>query len=218
MLRWLGYGSFAVLSGLLLWATYAGKAGISNAEAWGFVSGAACVWLTVIENIWNWPVGIANSAFFVVLFFGNRLFADMSLNVLYIVLGFLGWYWWLKGGDRKTELKVSRTGTRTAAVVGVVGIAATFGMAEYLTKVKDSAPFLDALTTVLSLIAQYLLTRKLLENWLVWMTADVIYVGLYASRHLYLTAVLNAIFFAMCVAGFRQWHRTWVGLPEPAHG
>lgn len=81
-------------------------------------------------------------------------------------------------------------------------------MTLYLIHVKDSAPFLDALTTVLSLAAQYLLTRKLIENWYVWLAADVVYVGLYVSRHLYLTAFLYALYLLMCVAGLRAWRRS----------
>ena len=80
-------------------------------------------------------------------------------------------------------------------------------MTSLLTRVNDSAPFWDALTTVLSLIAQFMLTRKLFENWFVWITADVIYVGLYIYKDLYLTSILYAIFLAMCVAGAIQWRR-----------
>jgi nicotinamide mononucleotide transporter len=174
-------------------------------EVLGFVTGAWCVWLTVKQNIWNWPIGIANDAFFLVLFLRAHLFADAGLQVIYIVLGVLGWYWWLHGGAGKTELPVSRTGARTAIVLAVVLAISTAGLTIGLVRVNDAAPFWDALTTVLSLVAQYMLSRKLIENWLVWMTADVIYVALYVYKHLYLTAGLYAIFFAMCVAGFLHW-------------
>ena len=84
-------------SAALLLGTWTKLLPLGLTETLGFVTGAVGVWLTVKENIWNWPIGIANSAFFVVLFFGARLFADMSLQVIYIILGFLGWYWWLSG-------------------------------------------------------------------------------------------------------------------------
>jgi len=77
----------------------------------------------------------------------------------------------------------------------------------YLRSVGDASPLLDALTTVLSVEAQYLMTRKVIEHWLVWMAADVIYVWLYAERGLYLTSLLYVVFFAMCVAGWRDWSR-----------
>jgi len=163
----------------------------------------------VKENIWNWPVGIANSAFYVIVFANARLFADSSLNVLYVVIGFLGWYWWLRGGQNRTALRVGRVNVVSAVLLAALGGVATFGMTRFLFSVNDSAPFLDALTTVLSLIAEFMLARKLLDNWYVWITADVIYIGLYAYRSLYLTALLYAIFLAMCIAGLVRWRRTW---------
>jgi nicotinamide mononucleotide transporter len=96
-----------------------------------------------------------------------------------------------------------------------IGVAATAGMTVLLASVHDSAPFLDALTTVLSLIAEYMLARKLLESWWVWITADVIYIGLYTYRSLYLTAVLYALFLAMCLVGLVRWRRTWLDAQPP---
>jgi nicotinamide mononucleotide transporter len=80
----------------------------SLTEVFGFISGALCVWLTVKEHILNWLIGIINSIFFLILFFHARLFASMLLQIVYIILGFLGWYWWLKGGEYKTNLTVTK--------------------------------------------------------------------------------------------------------------
>jgi nicotinamide mononucleotide transporter len=177
-------------------------------EVLGFLTGALAVWLTVKQNVVNWPVGIANSAFYLVVFLHARLFADMSLQAIYIGLGFLGWYWWLRGGAGRTLLQVSRTGPMTALTLMAILLTSTVGLTVILERVRDSAPFWDALTTVMSLIAQFMLTRKLLENWLVWIAADLIYIGLYLSRGLALTALLYAIFLTMCVAGLVQWRAT----------
>ena len=84
----------------------------------------------------------------------------------------------------------------------------TWGLREILLAVNGAAPFWDSLTTVLSLAAQYLLCRKRFENWFFWIAADVVYVPLYLSRHLPLTAVLYAVFLAMCLVGVREWHRS----------
>jgi nicotinamide mononucleotide transporter len=177
-------------------------------EVLGFVTGGWAVWLTVKQNIWNWPIGIANDVFYIVVFLQARLFADTALQVIYVVLGFLGWYWWLRGGENKTALKVSRTSLQAGLVLTGITVAATYGMTLFLGMISDSAPFLDALTTVMSLVAQYMLTRKLFENWMVWISADVIYIGLYIYKGLFLTSVLYAIFMAMCVAGLVQWRRS----------
>ena len=106
-----GWAAFGLLSAGLLLGAWQGWLPLSITEALSFFTGAACVWLVAMENVWNWPVGIANSAFFLVLFADKRLFADASLQAVYIILGFLGWYWWLHGGERRTELPVTRAGT-----------------------------------------------------------------------------------------------------------
>ena len=198
-----------IASAALIWAALTHHGEMDITEVLGFITGAVSVWLTVKENVWNWPVGIATSAFYVVVFFHARLFADSSLNVFYVVLGFLGWYWWLRGGEKRTVLHIARTSRRSALVLIGLGVMATGAMTVFLTNVHDSAPFFDAVTTVLSLIAEYMLARKLLENWGVWITADVIYIGLYAYRSLYLTSILYALFLTMCVVGFIGWRRTW---------
>lgn len=188
------------------WAPF-GLAPPSLTEALGFVTGGACVYLVVRENVWNFPVGIANSVFFLVLFAEARLFADAALQVVFIALGLQGWYLWLRGGDNHTPLEVERASLKLLAGVAAFVAAATAGLTLFLHTVHDSAPFLDALTTALSLGAQYLLNRKAIENWLLWMTADVIYIYLYASppRRLYLTALLYFVFLCLCVAGLRSW-------------
>ncbi len=189
------------------WAPF-GLAPFGMTEALGFVTGAICVYLVVRENVWNFPVGIANSAFFLVLFAGARLYGDAALQIIYIALGFQGWYLWLRGGEHRTPLKVERASHRLLAGVGAFVVAGTIGLTFFFRYVNDSAPFLDAFTTALSLGAQYLLNRKAVENWWLWITADIVYVYLYASRGLPLTAVLYLVFLGLCVAGLRRWLRT----------
>ncbi len=210
------YTTCSLLSLLLLLAAWRHWIPVDVVEAFGFVSGAWCVWLTVIEDIWNWPIGIASSVFFIVLFLHARLYADMGLQVVYVILGLLGWYWWLYGGRSRTALRVSRTDPVTALVLAVLGIGATWGMTLYLRHIHDAAPFLDALTTALSLAAQYMITKKIIENWYVWLVADVIYVGLYVFKHLYLTGGLYLLFLGLCVAGLREWRGSLQGRGEAA--
>ena len=197
-----------VVTVLLLIAAHYHWLPTTATEVLGFTSGGLCVWLTVKEDIWNWPIGIANSAFFLVLFLRAKLFADSSLQVIYIILGFLGWYWWLHGGKNKTELHVTRAGWKTWAVLVILASAATWGATIFLRSIHDVAPFWDALTTVMSLVAQYLLTKKNIDNWPVWISVDVIYIWLYAIKHLYLTSVIYAIFLMMCFVGLRDWRRS----------
>ncbi len=176
-------------------------------EIAGFATGAASVWLAVRQNPWNWPAGVANAVCFFILFFRHRLYGDMSLQVLFAAICLLGWYRWLFGGEGRSPLRVTRITTTTTVAYTAVGVVATAVFTPYLRSIGDASPLLDALTTVLSVEAQYLMTRKVIEHWLVWMAADVIYIWLYADRGLYLTGLLYVVFFAMCIAGWRDWWR-----------
>ncbi len=203
----LEWAAMAGISLLALLASYRGWWIISVTEAWGFVTGGICVWLVVRQHIWNWPIGLANNIFFFVLFLQGRLFADMSLQVIYFGLGVFGWINWLRGGRNQSALQVSQTTRREWMVLAAAIPLGTWVLREILLAVNGAAPFWDSLTTVLSLAAQYLLCRKRFENWFFWIAADVIYVPLYLSRQLPLTAVLYGIFLVMCLVGVREWWR-----------
>ncbi len=194
-----------IASAALLYASLAHRVNLQPTEVIGFITGGYCVWLTVVQNIWNWPIGILNAIAFTILFLHSKLYADAGLQVVYIILGFIGWYWWLRGGANKSTLKVSRIGAKQVAILAIIGAVATYGFTRFLTHIGDVAPFWDGLTTVSSLVAQYMLTRKYFENWYVWIATDVVYIGLYGFKHLYLTGVLYAIFLAMCLVGVRDW-------------
>jgi nicotinamide mononucleotide transporter len=202
----------AVLVGALLWQ------GLTTwLEAISFVTGAWCVWLTVRENVWNFPVGMANVATFGVLFFRAGLYADTGLQVVYFVLGAIGWYLWLFGGAGRTALRVTTASTGRRLRVGLTVVVMWVGLFLLLRRTGDSAPFLDALTTALSLGAQWLTDRKNWESWLLWIATDVIYVPLYASKSLHLTAGLYAVFLVMAVIGLLHWRRVR-DLPNPEAG
>lgn len=180
---------------------------VSWAELLGFLTGGLCVALTVRRSIATFPVGIANSVFFLVLFASAQLWADSCLQLLYIGLGFAGWWQWRHGTADEGPLVVRRAGRgELAACLSfvVVGTAALYFL---LTIVHDSAPFLDALTTCLSLAAQWLLNGKRIETWFFWIAADCIYIPLYLSRGLVLTAIVYGLFLVLCVAGLRAWSR-----------
>jgi nicotinamide mononucleotide transporter len=170
----------------------------------------------VRENVWNWPVQLVSSALYVVVFFQARLFADTSLNVLYVVLYVMGWYWWLRGGENHAELHINHLSVRLGVALTGVGATATAVLTVFLTSVRDAAPFLDALTTVGSLIALFMIGRKLLESWWLWIAVNVVYIGLYVYKGLALTAVLYAIFAALSVVGLLNWRRLLAEAASPA--
>jgi nicotinamide mononucleotide transporter len=133
----------------------------------------------------------------------------MGLQVIYLGLAAYGWLNWLFGGARRSTLAISRTTAREWIILSIAVPAGTWGLRVLLLAMNGSAPLGDAVTTTLSLGAQYLLCRKRLENWWLWIAADVIYVPLYIGRGLLLTAVLYAVFLAMCLIGIRAWSQTW---------
>jgi nicotinamide mononucleotide transporter len=196
------------LSAVMIAASWFGWWVLPMTEVLGFTTGGVCVWLVVREHLWNWPVGLANNAFFFILFLQSRLFADMGLQVIYLGFGIYGWVHWRSGGAQHSELPISRTSPREWAVLSVSVPFATWGLREVLVWVNGAAPFWDSLTTVLSLAAQYLLCQKRLENWWFWIVADLIYIPLYFSRKLPLTGVLYAVLLTMCLVGLRQWTRS----------
>jgi nicotinamide mononucleotide transporter len=184
---------------------------MSTIEVLGFLTGLVSVWLFARQNVWAWPTGIANSGFWLVLFWQSRLFLDAGLQVVYIALSVWGWYWWLRGGRSDPSpsrvLRVARTQVREMVVLVAVGIAGTAGLWWAMTTQQDAMPFWDAATTVVSLIAQYMMTRKLIGNWWCWIAVDLAYVVMYSVQQLYLTAALQPVFIAICVSGWRSWQR-----------
>lgn len=193
---------------LLIGLSYFKLVPFALTEVFGFITGGLCVWLVVKQNIWNWPVGIANNIFFIILFFQSRLFADMGLQFIYIILSVIGWYLWLKGGKDRTELTVTRAPVKLMFGLMFLLVVSTGILTYILIQVNDSAPFLDALTTMLSLAAQFLLTKKYIQNWYFWIIADVIYIYLYFAKGLGLTAVLYAVFLSMCLIGLNRWRKS----------
>lgn len=178
----------------------------SWAELLGFVTGLVDVWLVVRQHIANWPVGILNVALLMVAFWTSGLYADAGLQIVYVVLGFYGWYAWLFGGADRSRLTVRRTGPGEWLGLAVAGVALTIGLYLLLRYAMHSqVPLADAGTTALSLLATYGQCRKLLESWWFWIAADVVYIPLYAYKHLFLTAVLYVVFLGLCVVGLRAW-------------
>jgi nicotinamide mononucleotide transporter len=200
----------SLLSPLLAPAVTLGGTPTSGAEVLGFVTGAINVWLVVRQHIANWPVGIANVLLLGLIFVDGGLYADAGLQAVYVVLQVWGWWEWLYGGRERGERVVQRTSRLEWAGIVAAGLVATGLLTWLLGAWTDSTvPFWDALTTAISLAATYGQSRKLLESWWLWIAADLIYIPLYAYKHLYLTSVLYVVFLALCVAGLLAWRKDW---------
>jgi len=182
---------------------------MSAFEIIGVVTGIVGVWLTTRQKIWCWPVGLISVLAFIVVFFEAKLYGAMGLQVVYVVLLCYGWYAWLHGGAGRGELVVSRIPWKFLLPLAAAGVAASvMAGVWFLPRTDESMPILDASTTSFSLIAQWMQTRKYVENWLVWIVVDVAYVGMTMAQGLNLTAGLYFIYIALAVMGYRDWRRS----------
>lgn len=182
---------------------------MNSLEIIAAVFGVVSVYLSVRQNIWSWPTAIVNVGLYIVVFYEAKLYADTGLQVIYVVLNAYGWYHWLYGGKNRTGLPVTRTGARLGLFLIALGGIGTAVIGTFLARSTDAAlPWLDAMTTSTSLVAQWMMTRKLLENWLIWVAVDVVYIGMYIYKSLYVTAVLYFVFLVLSAMGYTKWRQT----------
>jgi nicotinamide mononucleotide transporter len=188
------------------------------AELIGDVAGFVCVWLVIKEHILNWPIGNLNVALLMLVFWSSKLYGDAGLQVIYVVLGFYGWWQWARRGPKRDAL-VRRTTKVEWWWLAIGGLVATAALYWADVRLGSTAPAADAVTTALSLVATYGQCRKLVESWWFWIVADLLYVPLYIYKDLYLTTALYAVFLGMAVVGLRQWRRSLAAAvavePEP---
>lgn len=184
---------------------------MSLTEWLGAITGLLCVFLTVRANIWNWPIGILNNIFFLVLFFESGLYADAILQIIFAGISFYGWWQWRFGGAKGGERPVGRISNWELGWVGLATQGGTLLFAALLSRYTPSTvAYMDAWTTALSLSATYLQSRKYLESWVLWILVDVFYIGLYLYKGLQLTAGVYFVFLCMCFMGWRSWKRLMV--------
>jgi nicotinamide mononucleotide transporter len=182
---------------------------MSPYEVVGVAFGVVSVWLLARQRVLGWPAGLVNVSLFIVVFYQARLYADMGLQVIYVALCAYGWYAWVRGGPGHGVLVVHRASAALLAGLGAAGLAGAAVLGTALHYHTDaSLPFLDAATASFSLVAQWLQTRKYLENWALWIVVDVVYVGMYLYKSLFLTAGLYAVFLGLAVVGWREWRRS----------
>ncbi len=180
------------------------------------VTSLLSVWLYIKENIWCWLTGLIGVIFYLIVFYQSKLYADMGLQVIYIYLQIYGWYQWLYGGKNRSELQISRSNAKLNLMLAATGITGAALMAYLLSSFTDaSLPLWDSTATVLSLIAQWMIAKKILENWLVWITADVLYVGIFFYKGLYQSMALYAVFLVLATLGYFEWRKSFQKL-QPA--
>jgi nicotinamide mononucleotide transporter len=177
----------------------------TNLETFAFLTGVLWIALLIMDNAWGWPVGIISSATYVLLFYQGKLYGDAGINIVYVVLGILGWYWWSRGIDRARHLDVARASVTLLALLGIGAVFGTALLVPHFVKAQSPVPIPDALLFCLAAAAQFLQARKKIENWPLWIAVDLGYVALYIYRQYYATAILTVVFAIMAIVGWRQW-------------
>jgi nicotinamide mononucleotide transporter len=180
----------------------------SPLEGFAAVFGVVSVFLSTRQNIWSWPTAIVNVGLYTIVFYQGRLYGQMGLQTVYLALSIYGWYQWLHGGEQHSELRVSRATPRLLMILAGVCVIGWLVLAALLRRTDAALPWLDALLTVTSLAAQWMMTRKILENWLLWIALDLVYVPVFISQKLYATAMLYFAFLILAVMGFIEWRRS----------
>ncbi|MGI4863881.1 MAG: nicotinamide riboside transporter PnuC [Janthinobacterium lividum] len=189
-------------------------------EVAGVVTGIICVWLAARSNIWNFPVAIVSCGFYLLVFTRSRLYSDAGLQLAFIGLAIYGWWAWLRRqrqdatpgphpeAAEPATLPITRTSAGLWTVLGGAGLVYALGAGYLFTRYTDAAlPYYDSATTAVSLVAQYQLSRRKLENWGLWIAVDVVYVGMYWHRGLALTSLLYAVYLGLASYGGWEWWR-----------
>jgi nicotinamide mononucleotide transporter len=184
-------------------------------ELFGAATGIIFVFLEIRQNILLWPVGIVTSAVYIWIFFHGKLYADMSLQAYYLVISFIGWYWWLKGtghrpsGEKESNLEVSSVTLRLSAILAFTFIVVFLVIYFLLFRLTDSpVPAADSFITSLSIIATWMLARKIIEHWYLWIIVNLFATILFLFRELYPTALLYFVYGMMSYFGLKEWKKS----------
>jgi len=178
----------------------------------GVVTGLLYIVLSVRQNIWCWIFGIISSGVYLLVFFNSKIYADMSLQVYYVLMGVYGWVHWA-GADNKeigSAVPIVRLNIKSALNLFTITIVLFFIIAWVLIKFTDSPiPWADAFTTSLSFTATWMLARKIIEHWVIWIVVDAVSVGLYFYRELYSSILLFGVLTALAIYGYFEWNNQW---------
>lgn len=172
------------------------------------VLGLINVTLVVLRNIWNYPVALVMVSLYAVIFYQTNLYSDALLQIFFFVMNIYGWWYWARGkaetGDIRVELLSNRARLGGAAWL----VALTFGWGWLMDNRTDAHfPYWDGAIAMTSVAAQILMSRRFLENWVLWILVDVLAVGLYWVKDLKLTSALYVVFLALSIWGFEEWMR-----------
>lgn len=177
----------------------------------GVITGLLCVWLAAKNSIWNWPIACISVVIYVFIFFNGKLYSDAGLQVYFLIMNIYGWYYWSTNKNKNVKEAPIVNITKKEIIFSIVGIVVfTSALGFTLFKKTDASfPFVDSFCTACSVIAQIFLARKVLQNWLIWIFVDIIYVSVYFSKELYATGLMYAIYIIIATIGYLDWRKAY---------
>jgi nicotinamide mononucleotide transporter len=175
-------------------------------ETAAFIVSVLGVWLTTTRSLWNFPFSLLSVALYGVVFYRVKLYADMGLQVIFAGTLLYGLWQWVHGRASSGELVVEHVAKREISIslAAAVIIAGAAGFLLY-AHTDATLPWADSILLAGSLVGSVWAARRRIENWWVWIVVDVLYVGLYLVKHLYMTAVLYAAFVVLAILGLNRW-------------
>jgi nicotinamide mononucleotide transporter len=179
-------------------------------ELLGAILGILYIFFSIRQSIFTWPTGLLTSVLYTIVFFQSKFYADMGLQVYYVVISIYGWYYWLKGtnSEKGKSVPVRELSNKLWLILGIVGIIIYIILVYILINFTDSdVPYMDSLTTALSIIATWMLAKKYIEQWLIWIFVDAVSSGLYVYKNLWPTVILFIVYTIMAVLGYLEWKK-----------
>lgn len=197
----------AVLSALIIMDFISDWLLLHLDELAGIIISLAYLYFSIRQNILLWPLGLISSAIYVFIFYKAGIYADMGLQVYYVIISVYGWYYWSrKTGHNPVKVK-SVIHSRCIVYLLFIFTAVLFIiLSQILIHFTDSdIPYIDAFTTALSISATWMLARKYIEHWIIWIVVDLVSTGVYYYKGLYFTIFLYLIYSIMAIMGYIAW-------------
>lgn len=178
-------------------------------ELFGVVSTIVYLTLSIRQSIWLWPLGALSSGLYIAVYFVNKFYADMGLQVYYLIISIYGFIAWKMHKEQKgEELRICSPTSKQWIMLSLATIAIFIFLHWLLSTFTDSPiPTGDAVTTALAITATWMLTRKMIEQWLIFIVADGVSAVLYSTKEMYLTTGLYVIYTIMAIAGYVKWRK-----------
>ena len=182
----------------------------NKTELLGAILGILYIFFSIRQNILNWPTGLLTSALYVAVFFQSKFYADMGLQVYYVLISIYGWYYWIKGKrtENNSSVPVRQVNKTLWIKLSLITIFLYFAILVVLLNFTDSdVPYMDSFTTSLSITATWMLAKKYIEHWLIWIFVDLFSSGLYIYKNLWPTVILFLVYSIMAYLGYVEWKK-----------